>query len=195
MIKNIFFLLSFAALLTTACSPGVNTREASDVDFGSFDSYAYLPSGDSTEYHTILEERVTREVSQEMETRGYELDNQNPDLLVLVKTMFEEEERLEREPLYTSYNYYTPGFYTAGATNPIYYQNYAGIPQITAYGGAIREIEYTEGTFVVDVINASTNQIIWRGWSETPVDRGNLDESIRSYIDNIFEEYPAEPAG
>lgn len=192
MIRNIIFLLSVTFLLTTACSPRVKTDEATNVDFSAFDTYAYLPGGDSSQYHTVPEEKVIREVSQEMEARGYEIDNQNPDLLVLVKTMFEEEETLQREPLYTSYDYYAPGFYTAGATSPVYYQNYTSIPAITPYGAAIREIEYTEGTFVVDIIDASDNQIIWRGWSETPVDRGNLDESIRAYIDNIFEEYPVE---
>ena len=193
MIRNLFGLLFFIATLTTACSPRVNTDEASDVDFSAFDTYAYLPSGDSAEFQTVLEEKVIREVNQQMEARDYELDNQNPDLLVLVKTMFEEEERLEREPILTSYNYYSPGFYAGRTLGPGYYQNYSSIASVAPYGGAIREIEYTEGTFVVDVIDASSNQIVWRGWSETPVDRANLDESIRNYINNIFAEFPVEP--
>lgn len=193
MIRHFFGLVFFMAFLTTACSPRVNTNEASDVNFSEFDTYAYLPSGDSAEFRTVLDEKIVREVNQQMEARDYELDNQNPDLLVLVKTMFEEEEMLEREPILTSYNYYSPGFYAGRTLGPGYYQNYSTIASVAPYGGAIRQIEYTEGTFVVDVIDASNNQIVWRGWSETPVDRANLDESIRDYIDNIFAEFPVEP--
>ena len=193
MTRHLFYLLLFTAALLTACSARVNTNELSGVDFSTYETFAYLPSGDSSEYRTILEKKVVKEVRQEMEARGYELNSQDPDLLILVKTMFEEEERLERDPVFTTYDYYAPGFYAAGAQDPIYYPNYNAIPRITPYDGAIQEIEYTEGTFVVDVIDASTNQIIWRGWSETPVDRAFLDESIRNYIDNIYEEYPVEP--
>ena len=90
----------------------------------------------------------------------------------------------------STYDYYTPGFYTPTTLDPYYYTGYATIPTVTGTG--IREVEYTEGTFVVDVIDAKDNQIVWRGWSETPVDPEDLDTSIRNYIDNIFEEYPVE---
>lgn len=193
MMKNIFYVFFLAVILSTACSPVVQTNKLSSVNFDAYETFAYLPSGDSSEFRSVIEKKAINEVSQEMDVRGYELDTRNPDLLVLVKTMFEEEERVSRDPYFTTYDYYYPGFYGAGAVEPIYYENYAAIPRITPYGGAIREIEYTEGTFVVDVIDASNNQIVWRGWSETPVDKSNLDESIRSYIDNIFEEYPVEP--
>ncbi len=193
--KTYLPLFILLCLLVTACStsPGVNTNEVSDVDFSKFDSYAYLPSGDTAEYQTILEQKVVNEVNLQMEARGYELDTEEPDLLVLVKTMFDEEERLERDPMYTSYNYYTPGLRGGTALGPVYYRNYPSVPRVTAMGGAVREVEYTEGTFVVDVIDRSNNSLIWRGWSETPVDETNLDESIRDYIANIFGEYPVAP--
>ena len=75
--------------------------------------------------------------------------------------------------------------------NPYHYTGYTGIGTVTGTG--IQEVEYTEGTFVVDVIEANgANEIIWRGWSETPVDPGEVDENIREYVDNIFDEYPVD---
>lgn len=184
------FLLSLAAVFT-ACSPVVYTDTAPNANFTAYETYAYLPSGEDNEAQTIYTQKIINEVEQEMAARGYVLDNQNPDLLVNVKTMYEEEEDLQRVPVASTYDYYTPGFYTPTTLSPYYYTGYATIPRITGTG--IREIEYTEGTFVVDVIDAADNQIVWRGWSETPVDPENLDNSIREYIDNIYEEYPVEP--
>ena len=105
--------------------------------------------------------------------------------------MYEEEERLRRTPIATTYPYYGTGFYAPATLGPYYYAGYANYPTISPYG-AIQEVEYTVGTFVVDGIKQETGQIIWRGWSSTPVDPMDLDSSIRSYVDNIFEAYPVE---
>jgi hypothetical protein len=187
------FIGSFLCLLAgflTACSPTVYTDAAPDADFSAYGTYAYLPSGENNESQTVYTQKIINEVDQEMAARGYELDNESPDLLVNVKTMYEEEEDLQRVPVANTYDYYTPGFYTPTTLSPYYYTGYATVPRVTGTG--IREIDYTEGTFVVDVIDASENQIVWRGWSETPVDPENLDNSIREYIDNIYGEYPVE---
>lgn len=198
MMKNLFYPLYLIALtgLLASCStnPAVSTEELADVDFSEFDSFAYLPGieNDTSEYRTIFEDRVVQEVNHQMESRGYHLDPDDPDLLVLVKTMFDQEDRLERRPVARTYNYYTPGFYTTRPLGPVYYTNYNAIPRVSGYSG-IQEVEYTEGTFVVDIIDAANRQIIWRGWSQTPVDRENLASSINAYINNIFEEYPLEP--
>ena len=87
-----------------------------------------------------------------MQARGYELDNINPDLLVNLKTMYREEEEIVNTGCPATYPYYSTGFYTPTTVAPYYYTGYAGIPQVTGTG--IREVEYTEGTFVVDVIEA-----------------------------------------
>ncbi len=193
MKKFIGSFICLVAGLLTSCSPSVYTDTAPDADFSAYNTYAYLPSGENDEAQTIYTQKIINEVDQEMTARGYQIDNQDPDLLVNVKTMYEEEEDLQRVPVANTYDYYTPGFYTPTTLSPYYYTGYAGVPRIT--GAGIREIEYTEGTFVVDVIDASNNQIVWRGWSETPVDPENLDNSIREYIDNIYEEYPVDAEG
>ena len=194
--KKLIYLpkLLLLTALAVACStsPRVNTDEASNVNFSQFETYAYLPGSDTAEYHTILEQKVIKEVNQQMKKRGYRLNTDEPDLLVLVKTMFDEEERLERVPVETNYTYYTPELNTGSALGPMYFSTYPSMTNVIGVGGAVREVDYTEGTFVVDIIDRSNNNIIWRGWSETPVDEANLDDSIREYIANIFEEYPVK---
>ena len=188
-LTKIFLSMLIASMV--ACSPSVYTDRAEGVNFTEYETYAYLPSGNREEGSgTRYTEMIINEVNQEMQARGYRLDNQNPDLLVNVSTMYREEEELLRTPVAGTYEYYTTGFYTPTTLEPYYYTGYNTIPQITGVG--IREVEYTEGTFVVDVIDATNNKIVWRGWSETPVDPSELDESVKEYVDNIFEEYPVE---
>lgn len=194
--KKIAVLFFNLLLLSLAgCSPAVYTDKAADANFGTYETYAILPSGQNTGDNTIYTEKIINEVDQEMRARGYVLDTQNPDLLVNVKTMYEEEQELVTTGYYpATYDYYTTGFYEPTTLEPYYYTGYTGIPEVT--GPDIRSVEYTEGTFVVDVIEAKgENEIIWRGWSETPVDPENLDQSIRDYVDNIFDEYPVEEKG
>lgn len=193
MMKFNSFVVGLFAVMITACTsgPAVNTETVSGVDYSKYSTYAYLPSGDTVSSRAVFNDAVIREVNQEMQVRGYRLDTQDPDLLVLVKSMYEQESTLERRPVYTSYDYYTPGFASPTALNSYYYTGYNTIPRLA--GSAIREVEYTEGTFVVDVIDASAKEIIWRGWSETPVDPMALESSVRAYVDNIYEEYPVEP--
>lgn len=188
---NIIFL-AILFLGFSACSPVVYTDKAPDANFGSYQTYAMLPTGDNSQTNTIYTDKIIREINQEMQARGYELDNQNPDLLVNVKTMYDQEQELVTTGYYpATYDYYGADFYAPTTLAPYYYTGYAGIPSIA--GPDIRQVEYTQGTFVVDIIEAQgKNNIIWRGWSKTPVDPSNLDESIRSYVDNIFEEYPVE---
>jgi hypothetical protein len=192
MMKNLIGTITIVIFVLggISCNPSVNTDKAEDVNLKNYSTFAYLPSGDSVQNRVVMEERVIAEVRQEMEGRGYKLDADNPDLVVLVKAMYEEEERLRREPYYTSYDYYSPRFYSPTTLSPYYYRGYATIPRVTGYN--IREIEYTEGTFVVDVIDRENNRIVWRGWSSTSVDPMNLETSIREYVDNIYDEYPIE---
>jgi hypothetical protein len=107
--------------------------------------------------------------------------------------MFNEEQHAGRRFLGRSYDYYMPGSFETRPMGPIFYEGYHTIPKVSGPAG-IREIAYTEGTFIIDIIDASTHEILWRGWAQTPVDEDDIDRSIKTYIHNIFTKYPLEPA-
>ncbi len=180
-------------LLAATCSrtPGVNTAKVPGVDLSSYATYAYLPSGDTAGYRVAFDETVIQEVNQEMQARGYRLDRENPDLLVLFRSFYQEATAIERTPIYSSYDYYRPDLLAPITLEEYYYARYYLIDRVR--GSYIREVEYSQGSFVVDIIDTSTKEIIWRGWSPTSVDPLALQSSIGSYVDNIFEEYPVPP--
>jgi hypothetical protein len=54
--------------------------------------------------------------------------------------------------------------------------------------------EYREGTLIIDLMDARTNHLVWRGWVTSFLkdrDPNNMEESINKAIRMIFAEYPA----
>ena len=58
--------------------------------------------------------------------------------------------------------------------------------------------EYEEGTIVIDVVDAATNTLVWRGWAQDNV-RGFIDSQdrmqrqIERSMKKVFEQFPAGP--
>jgi hypothetical protein len=51
----------------------------------------------------------------------------------------------------------------------------------------VRVIEYEQGTLVIDIVDARTNRLIWRGWAQQAVDRllGDDDRMSRQIDDAV----------
>jgi hypothetical protein len=194
------FIKIFSMLLVATCliiiSGCSTTRAYSDaregVNFTQFQSFAWLPDSDSIQEdiydNQIVRENIRSHITSELKDRGYSVNSENPDLLVLMHVNFEDKEELLRSPIYSSYGYYYPGFY-AGPGYPYYYNYYGSVPYVSGYD--IRTVEFTEGTIVVDIIKADTKELIWRGWSETRIDDpDHFRKDINASVDEIFDEYP-----
>jgi hypothetical protein len=58
--------------------------------------------------------------------------------------------------------------------------------------------EYEQGTIVVDVMDAATGQLVWRGWAQEDI-RGIIDDQdamrrhVTRSIDKMFERFPQGP--
>jgi hypothetical protein len=56
-----------------------------------------------------------------------------------------------------------------------------------------RKVEFEQGTLVVDVIDARTNRLIWRGWAQDSVDVDNRDRLHRQVDEGVarmFKYFP-----
>lgn len=191
-VKNMSIAFSMLLILY-ACGPRVQTGKTANVDLDNYQTYAWLPNGDSIQNDKyddeLLNQTIVQEVNQEMQAKGYTLDRTNPDLLVLVHTMFDEETSTVREPIYATYDYYAPGMYVNPYYDPYYYYDYNQITSIIGYD--VDQVEYTEGTLVIDLIDKDTNTVVWRGTAEDYVRPYNLRVQVANYIDEIFDEFPA----
>lgn len=182
--------------LGSCSSARVYSDKVQGVDLSRFKTYAWLPSPkDTTDGNKnalssdIADQNIRAAVDREMQSRGYRLDPTNPDLLVLQHTNFQNRQETVRSPIYSSYNYYYPGFY-AGPWYPYYYSGYSSMPYITGYD--IRQIEYTEGKVVIDVIDRDKHQLVWRGWSTEEIDTQKDVNKLYKHVEDIFDKYPVK---
>jgi len=192
---HIFSILAILFLFVQ-CSPTVQSSKTANVNLDQFDSYAYLPSPDTLDYDQltgdIVEEKVMVAINNQMQNLGYTIDKDNPDLLVRAHVMLDKDIETYADPVYSTYDYFYPGF-TVGYPSPYYYAGYDAIPEVVGYD--VDTVPYTEGTMVVDIINASTNEIVWRGWAEEEtITAENFQEDLQNYVEEIFDEYPIEDA-
>ncbi len=188
---NILILSLVASLF--ACGPMVYTSKSPNADLADYQSFAYLPNADSADYKylddMLVQQKTMDEIRDQMMMRGYAIDKKDPALLIKTHIMFETEDYTVTDPVYTSYDYYTPGFY-AGYAYPYYYDAWTTVPRVVGYD--VDEVVYTEGTIAVDVIDSETKEILWRGWADERIAPEVFEDDIKDYIQEIFDEYPVK---
>lgn len=185
-------LLAIVALFFAGCGKDVYTTKLANVDLGNYRSYAWLPSGDtavnSLEKNPTVAIGVRNTVNSELQKRGYQMNAQNPDFLVLVHTIYED--KVDYNTFPNNYNYFGPGFYTG----PWYHGYYPGFNNIGFINGPnVNAVQYTKGTVVVDIIDANTKEVVWRGAaSDSIYDNTDVAEEAMEIVQDIFDEYPVK---
>jgi hypothetical protein len=50
-------------------------------------------------------------------------------------------------------------------------------------------VPYTESTVIVDVIDAHTNQLVWRGYDTGTLDTKNPDKTLTKAVDHVLSRF------
>jgi len=74
----------------------------------------------------------------------------------------------------------------------------ASVDKTYGYGGEVRD--YEAGTIVIDMVDARTNKVIWRGWAQDAVKGmlGNQDTmaaKVNEAVTRMLARLPARTAG
>jgi hypothetical protein len=56
-------------------------------------------------------------------------------------------------------------------------------------------IPYTESTLVVDIIDAESNQMVWRGYDTENIDINKADKTISKGVENLIKRFVKETRG
>ncbi|WP_316752038.1 DUF4136 domain-containing protein [Pedobacter gandavensis] len=193
MKKQLFVVLALLAMLT-ACSP-YNYYSVSNKPLNTnYKTYAWIPEGQSKTSNIynndIATDRIVETASQELNKRGFTLNNNKPDILVRYTAVVNRETRTYNEPMY----YYSPwsmgprmGYYRGRSA--YYYSYYNPFPIYV--GDTERRMIVKEGSIMIDLIDRRSSKVIWRGWAEGVVD--NPEQAINDLpqvVTNIFKKLP-----
>ena len=53
----------------------------------------------------------------------------------------------------------------------------------------IWRVPYTEATLVLDIVDASTNQLVWRGYDTEAIDFSKSDKAIKESVDKLVKRF------
>ena len=175
-------LFAVAALMTlTACSSmSVQTDYAVEADFSQFETFRYQASDRSVAtVAPLADERIVAAIRREMIASG--LTESESDADVIVTYYATVDEQLQFSTVYTGVNAWGR-------------RGWGGMGVSSA---STRATTFQEGTLVIDIIDAETKNLVWRGIGQKVVDQTQdspekIQEKLDQIINKIMASFPPE---
>ena len=179
MKKNIFGFNQLypwlMAWLLLGCGPTseVFTDYDRSANLDDYNTFGWLPltaiegRNNPLYYNELNDKRIKTAVGNQLENRSYTF-SENPELLIHYHIIIDDKTIVRTDP----YGYY--------------YGPYWMRTEVNVY-------EYREGTLIIDLMDADTNSLVWRGWITSFLknnDPEKMEESIDKAVRMMFSKYP-----
>lgn len=192
MLRNLLHATAItAALVLTGCQGAggdVSVLSSSSVAPRPGASYAWAPvsnSGDPRVANDIVDQRIRAAIDSALAAKGYRQvsDPASADLTVTYHVALQDRTEIRAD--------------TFGA-DPVYCGlrgcfggwGYYGAPTTT-----IRNIDYTEGTLLLDITDRASGQLAWRATSQRRVDQSDSDQaSLNAIVLDMTQSLPGVAA-
>ncbi|UCD56922.1 MAG: DUF4136 domain-containing protein [Candidatus Hydrogenedentota bacterium] len=166
------------SLLIIACSTiSVSYDYDREADFTILKTYDWLPVPPEARADGLIVKRITNAVDRELEAKGFTMMPEAPDFHIAIYG-----ERLTKLDIRDrGYDY-----------GPYRYRGYYW-PEDRR---RIEVYQYDEGTLILDLINAQTNELIWRGTATAVIDPyatpEQRDKRITEAVGKILSNFPPD---
>ena len=163
-LKTIPFLVALLAVMNCSSS-NVTTDYDRDANFAQYKTYDWVPNPREENRRSFLDKRVKTGVDRELGAKGFQQTNESPDLLIAYHSGVKDKVDVTRY----GYRY-----------------GYRG----RRWGTAVDVRHYKEGTLILDIIDAKSKDLLWRGAATDVVDRDERAEQIENAIKALIERFP-----
>ncbi len=186
-------LLVIGLLVLVSCASNVKTKKYTDEDFKNFKTFAYLPNTafDTDEFNNgsdkSIEESLIAVMNDKMVEKGFSVNRDNPDLLVLLTTSNEIKSNLQNR------NNYEQALIGGGNSNSPNYASVSSTDYKRYYSKGEEEISnrpYKKGTLIVEVFNRKSKELIWVGIAEDFKAHISDQTLMTRMINKVFKEFP-----
>lgn len=177
---NRITVVALALTAAAACSSvRVTTDYDPEVDFSGVGTYAWLDErsgveGDRADVTSLLDRRIRRAVGDELRGKGI-APVARDEAQLLVSYHLGVEKKLDINTIHTGYGY-GRDWYGAGGTSHTTVS------------------EYEEGTLLIDFIDPSSKQLVWRGSGQARVRQSTSpkerEELVRKAVAEILASFP-----
>lgn len=158
-------LLALSAVV--ACSPiGVQTDYDRKIDFSKYKRYKWLPPKQQPK-NQVIADRIREAIEYRLGRKGFQKQEEvgKPDFLITYHGRI----TTKIDVVTTEYGYS--------------HWHRSTMQKTSVY-------RYNEGTLVIDVIDAPTSQLIWRGVGVGAVTAASRNEMIDQAVDEILKQFP-----
>jgi hypothetical protein len=167
--------LSFVFLLVAFSLPGeaarVKSDYDSDADFSEYKTYFWKgrvkgETPDEAPDNPLADKRIRKAVENELQEKGYvPAEAGDADLIVYYHVAVKENTKL-------------------------YVSDY-GRPRRWGRYGEVDVVQYTEGTLILDIVDAAAKQLVWRGWAvDTLGNPEKMEKKINKAVSKLMKKFP-----
>ena len=162
-------IAAFAMLSATVLAESVTTDYDRSANFASFKTYAWTRGTDVPDQ--LNHKRIVHSIDAQLAQKGMRIveASATPDVLIAYHVRLDRDLQIEGSGW---------GGYRWGGNR----------------SGSARAAEITVGTIVVDMVDAHTKTIVWRGTTSKDLDGGasaeKRDRNARKAMEKLFKNYP-----
>jgi hypothetical protein len=186
--KNLSLFL-FAVLICTSIEAQVKSDYDRDTDFSQIKTYSFAGwEKDSDEIlNDFDKERITKALRNEFTSRGLSYVESDSDVEITLYVV------INKKTSTTAYTTYTGGMGYYGGRRG-WGRGYGGVGMSTASTN-YNESDYLEGTFVVNMFDENSKNLLWEGIITTVVKEKleKREKSIPKKIKKLMKAYPVKP--
>lgn len=184
-----WMLISIWSAVLLGCAtqrgPEIHVNSDPGANYSNYATFGF-PEQTGTDrggYSTLVTDYFKAAVRDQMQARGYQYVDENPDLIVNFYANVRERTQVRSSPRSSvGYGYY--GYR---------YGLYSAWPM---YANDVDTVTYKIGTANIDIVDAERKQLIWEGVAEGRIreaDMENPREAIASVVTQLFARYPGRP--
>ena len=172
------------ALFSSCSSVQVVSDYDNEVNFSEYNTYAFYKTGiDKAQISDLDKKRILRAIETEMAARGF-VKSENPDVLVSIFTREREQVDVYNYPYGWGWGW---GGYWGGYWGPGWgWGGYWG-PSVSSY---------TEGSLYIDLIDATSRQLVWQGKGVGTLSSSKKiekkEQRIQEFVAEILQQYPPD---
>ncbi|WP_445731171.1 DUF4136 domain-containing protein [Mariniflexile sp.] len=179
-------LIGATAVSCSVSSSAIVTDFDQEAQFGTYKTFYWsddfqMDSGREEEplfFNTLIKKRLKAAIRPQMESRGYVMDANHPDLLVDSRIV------VQTRNISSGNSYpYFPGYGHGYGHFGSYGYGY--------YGGYQSSEEHKEGGVVIELIDVAKRQLVWQGFAPDVLHANTTDKQkeIREAVAKIFAKY------
>ena len=169
-------MTGIVGVLIMSCSQALQVSYDYDrtVNLKQFKTFSVEPEH-KTEQDPLLGSDLNRRrlkdaVVEVMESKGYKLDNEKPEIIVRFMTDVKDRQQVRSNNMYSPYMWW-----------------YGGGNNISTYN-------YQESRFILNIYQNSSDRMIWQGWAsgkvKAPTKRDDRDTMVKNTMADILRTFP-----